>query len=188
MRLRRIILLSIGLIVVISVVVVAFAALDLMSYTATGSQTLSPSGTSVGRALVVYDPGLSGAPKQAAVKVADDLKAGGYIVDLAGVRSSTAQNTSGYDIVVVGTPLYGGKASGSITDYLKGIALEKNVRLGVFARTGGSANDSNSYKMLGDQVSSLTSGNSLDRAPVIRLVRDNAVEKDCTELASALMG
>jgi uncharacterized protein YpmB len=30
---------------------------DLTSYTATGSETLNPIGTSIGRALVVYDPG-----------------------------------------------------------------------------------------------------------------------------------
>ena len=74
-------------------VVGAFGAiifLDVAAYTATGSQTLTPTGTSVGNALVLYDPGLSGTAKGVAEKVASDLQAQNYTVTLAGIKSSAA--------------------------------------------------------------------------------------------------
>ena len=78
---------------ILIIIVVSFAALfflDLAAYTATGSKTLSPTGTSVGKAIVIYDPGLSGNTKNVADKVASDLQAEGYTVTLAGVKSSAA--------------------------------------------------------------------------------------------------
>ncbi len=89
-RLLKVGIVVLVVIVVLTVAVVAVFALDLSSYAATGSQTLSPVGTSVGKALVIYDPGVSGAPKQDATKIADDLQAKGYTIVLAGVRSGMA--------------------------------------------------------------------------------------------------
>jgi len=102
----------VGLIAVsiISVVIVgwAFLYLDVMSYTATSSETLKPSETSLGHALVVYDPGITGSAKNAAVKIANDLRSKGYTVDLAGIRSSNASNVYSYNvIVVVGSSILG---------------------------------------------------------------------------------
>ena len=97
----------IAIFAVLIILVVAFGAvffLDISAYTATGSQTLSPSGTSVGNALVAYDPGLSGAAKDVASKVASNLQTQGYTVNLAGVKSSAAANTAGYTIIVAGDP------------------------------------------------------------------------------------
>ena len=71
------------------------ALLDLMSYTATESETLEPEGTPVGKAMVVYSPGLSGQAKQAAKEMAQALQSQGYLVELAGVRSGAASNISG---------------------------------------------------------------------------------------------
>jgi hypothetical protein len=65
-----------------------FAALvfgDLASYTATGSEVKSPTVALVGKALLVYDPGLSGAASAVANKIADDLTAKGYEVTYADV-------------------------------------------------------------------------------------------------------
>ena len=80
------------LVIIVILIVSGFAvfALDLSSYGATGSQHLNPSGSSIGRALVVYDPGFSGAAKQDATKIAEYLQAKGYNVVLAGVRSGAA--------------------------------------------------------------------------------------------------
>ncbi len=77
--------------IMLVILFVAFAAtvfLDLAAYTATGSQTLTPAGNSVGNALVVYDPRLSGAAKIIADKVAVDLQAANYTVCEAGIKSS----------------------------------------------------------------------------------------------------
>ncbi len=114
-----------------------FFALDLASYGATGSETLNPSGNSVGRALVVYDPGLSGAAKQDATRIANDLRTKGYTVDLAGVRSGTAGTMFDYEIIIAGGTIYFGQMTSSIDGYLK--TLPSNTRkIGVFGSTGSS--------------------------------------------------
>ncbi|MGZ7050281.1 MAG: hypothetical protein ACXVHO_09770, partial [Methanobacterium sp.] len=96
------------LIVLVAVASLGFAFYDVMSYTATGSEKLDPAGTMVGKALVVYNPGISGASKNVASKIAQNLQAKGYAVDLAGISSTTAKNTSGYNVIVVGGPVYAG--------------------------------------------------------------------------------
>jgi hypothetical protein len=133
-----------GLVVVGIVLIVAAAAIvagslfcgDIMSYTDTGSQVLNPAGAPVGKALVVYNPGVSGAAKNAAVTIAGDLQSKGYIVNLAGIRSTAAANVSGYDVIIAGGPMYFGKVSNSVDAYLKALQLQKKVTLGAFATTG----------------------------------------------------
>ena len=78
-------LMKIGIVVLLVLVILivsvfAIFALDFASYGATGSETLNPSGNSVGRALVVYDPGLSGAAKQDATRIANDLLTKGILL------------------------------------------------------------------------------------------------------------
>ncbi len=125
--------------IVIIVVVVTMSALsavistDVMSSFATGSERLTPDGIPAGKALVVYNPGLSGAPKDAATKIAGDLKSRGYEVELAGIKSVTAANVSGYDVIVAGGPIYGGKVSSSVQSYLKAMKPAANATVGAFA-------------------------------------------------------
>ncbi len=110
-------LMIIGLVIAGIVLVVVVAAIaagvlfcgDIMSYTGPGSKTLSPAGTSVGKALVVFNPGLSGEARTAAEKIAGDLQSKGYTVNLAGIKSADAANISGYDVIVAGGPMYWGE-------------------------------------------------------------------------------
>jgi flavodoxin len=125
--------------VVIAAAIVLFAAFmifamtDWMSNLATGSETLKPDGATTGKALVVYNPGFSGATKDTAAKIAGDLKARGYEVCLAGVSSSAAANVSGYDVIVAGGPVYGGKVSGSVWSYLVALVPPASAKVGAFA-------------------------------------------------------
>src|SRR5512144_1915096 len=82
-------LMTLGLIVVGIIVIVAAIGTvmgllfcgDIMSYTDKSSQILSPAGTPVGKALVIYNPGVSGAAKNAAAEIAGDLQSKGYTVN-----------------------------------------------------------------------------------------------------------
>lgn len=120
------------LIIVVTIVAMGFIFLDTMSYTATGSETLSPAGNMTGNALVVYDPGISGFAKDVAVKMAEDLQSKGYMVTLAGVRSSAAANVSSYDVIVAGGPTYAGNVSSSIKSYLHDLKPAPGARIGIF--------------------------------------------------------
>jgi flavodoxin len=104
-----------------------------MSNLATGSEKLTPDGTVTGKALVVYDPGVSGTAKDVAMKIANGLKADGYEVMLAGVKSAAAANVSGYDVIVAGGPVYAGKVGNSIYSYLGDLQAPDNAKVGAFA-------------------------------------------------------
>ena len=89
--------------VIIMVVFIASAAVityDVAGALATDTHPL-PNGAPTGQAIVIYDPGLTGAAKDAATKIGYDLQEAGYNVTLAGVKSGVAANTAGYKVVVV---------------------------------------------------------------------------------------
>jgi flavodoxin len=117
------------------IIIVAFGSLvllDVAAYTATGSQTLTPTGVSVGKAIVIYDPGLSGTAKGVADKIANDLQTKGYTVTLAGVKSSAAGTTTGYKIIVVGGPVYAGALTSSTKDVLANLLIDQGSKIGVY--------------------------------------------------------
>jgi flavodoxin len=132
---RKVFKIVLAIFAVLIVLVVGFFAvifLDLAAYIGTGSETLSPSGTSVGNALVVCDPGLSGAAKGVAFKIASNLQNEGYSVYVAGVKSSAASHTTGYRVIVAGGPVYAGALTSSIKDFLNNLRIDLGAKIGVF--------------------------------------------------------
>jgi hypothetical protein len=179
-----------GIVLVIAMAIAAglFVYFDLLSYTAKGSKLLDPAGTPAGRALVVYDPGVSGAAKDAAVTMAGDLQSKGYSVNLAGVRSTAAADTSGYDVIVAGGPMYGGKVAGSVEAYLKALKPEKYVALGVFATTGAGQFNNDDIASFGKQVAELPCSGMLNRTTPTKTIRTgDAGNVDCSEFVSAVL-
>jgi len=187
-------LLKIGLIavaIVILVVLAAFAGMaalfmDVMSYTATGSETLNPAGTPAGNALVVYDPGVSGTAKNAAVSMASELLSQGYVVELAGVRSAAAANVSGYDIIIVGGPTYAGNVSSSIAAYLNSLNAPADATIGIFA-TGsvGPENDDPAY--MRKFVAGIPDDSPLKITSAVKLVSQDDINKKCAVFVTGLL-
>lgn len=163
--------LSILLIVVVIVAGYSFLRFDVMSYTATDSETLSPAGAPTGQALVVYDPGVSGGAKNAAVKIAGDLQSRGYRVELAGVRSPSAGNVSGYGTVVIVGPAYWDKLGSSAQSYLENLEVAHETRVGVFA-TGIVEPGSNDSAHMREFVTNLPAGSAVHVNAVAKLVTD----------------
>ena len=130
----KIILVIFAVLIILFVSVAAIIFLDVAAYTATGSKTLTTIGTSAGKAIVIYDPGLSGTAKGVADKVASDLQTKSYTVTLAGVKSSAAAKTTGYSVIVVGGPVYAGALTSSIKGALECLALnyDQGAKIGVF--------------------------------------------------------
>jgi menaquinone-dependent protoporphyrinogen IX oxidase len=143
---------------------------------------LNPTGTVTGRALVAYNPGISGMAKNAANEIANELKSKGYEVDLAGVRKAPA-DTSSYDVIIAGGPLYGGKLTRSMDAYLKTLKLQKKVNLGVFATTGTDKFVGEDFQSLTKQVETLVDI-PLSKEPTIKLIRS---KDKSTEDISALV-
>lgn len=182
----------VGLVIVVIVAMTIAAGLilcgDILSYTATGSETLSPAGASVGQALVVYNPGVSGDARNAAETIAGDLQSKGYTVTLAGVKSPAAANISGYDVIIAGGPMYFGRVSNSVEEYLKGLQLQRDVELGVFATTGSDKFNDADITSLGQQVASFPYSSTLNKTVVTKTIRaGDACNTDCSEFVSAVL-
>jgi flavodoxin len=165
---------GVGLVIVVILIFAVMGAVifDVMSYKATGSQTLQPNGTPEGKALVVYDPGISGAAQDVATIIANQMQAKGHTVDLAGIKSSKAANTSGYDVIVVGGPIYAGKAATSVQEYLKTLKPVGAV-VGVFA-TGDDPDTATDYTLLSKEAAPLPEGSTLQIKAVMKIVDPGA--------------
>jgi flavodoxin len=159
-----------------------------MSYTGPGSKTLSPAGKSVGKALVVFNPGVSGEARKAAEIIAGDLQSKGYTVNLAGIKSPAAADVSGYDVVIAGGPMYFGRVSNSVDGYLNGLKPQNGVKLGVFGTTGAPEFNDQDIASFGKQVAALPYSGTLSKAAVAQTIRTGAAEKaDCAGLVSAVL-
>ena len=169
---RKIFKIVIAVFAVIIIMVVALGAivfLDVAAYTATGTQTLTPTGTSVGKAIVIYDPGLSGTSKGVADKVASDLQAQGYTVTLAGIKSSAAASITGYKVIVIGGPVYAGGLTGSVKDALNNLDLShgQGTKIGIFG-SGSGATSPNDIAQLKQSIPA-GSDKSLSEAVVVKI-------------------
>lgn len=182
---------------VLIIVIVAFGAiifLDVAAYTATGSQTLTPTGTSIGKALVVYDPGLSGAAKGVADKIASDLQAQSYTVTLAGIKSSAAANTTDYGVVIVGGPIYAGSPTVSVKDFLNnlqpGYSIPNGpyfvIRVGVFGSGQGSTTPSD-VAMIKNSVPALSDNGTLSNAVVVKIGQSEDLNARASDFVNQLV-
>lgn len=134
--------------IVVLVLIIIGAGIWASTYfNSTSSTTLNPTGNTTGKALVVYDPGLSGAPKTVATTMAEDLKSMGYTVTLAGINSKDAKNISNYDVLIIGSPTYAGNPSSTVKSYINTLNVNNNTRVGVFSY-GGGADDQDSNKVM----------------------------------------
>ncbi|MGB9977722.1 flavodoxin family protein [Methanobacterium sp.] len=171
------------------IIIVAFAGMslvmyDVMSYTATSSETLNPAGNVTGNALVVYDPGFTGNAKNAASVVASDLQAKGYKVNLAGIKSTNAVNNPEYDIIVVSGPVYAGKVSSSAQSYLDTLKTSKNTKIGVF--TSGGVNDINDTALIQKEIT-LPAGSTIKIEDIKKVVNGKDLDNTAAKFVEALI-
>ena len=189
MNLKKILLIAVVLFAIIILAGAAFMGMivfDVMSGFATGYDTLTPAGNETGHALVVYNPAILGAAKGTATTIADDLQARGYRVTLAGVRSPAAAATGGYDVIVVGGPIYAGNQSSSIKSYMKTLTVPAGVKLGMFA-TGSDKDILKDPIKLRNEVTSLPDGSTLTVKAVVKVVSDDDKAARCQAFVDELL-
>lgn len=173
---------------VFTIIVVAFGAvffLDLSAYMAGGTKTLMPSGASTGNALVVYDPGLSGAATKVAEKVAVQLQEKGYTVTLAGIKSAEAADTVSYSVIVAGGPIYAGGPTSSVKDFLGSLNPNQGAAVGVFG-SGQGATTPDDVAAIKSAVPTLQSGGTLEDAVVVKIGETEDLDARVTELVNQL--
>lgn len=187
---RKLFKIILALFAVFIVGVVAFGAvifLDLAAYTSTGSETLTPSGMAFGKALVVYDVGLSGAAKEAASKIANQLQANGYTVTVAGIKSSAAANTSDYDIILAGGPIYAGGPTSSVKDFLSNLDTSQGAKIGVFGSGSGPQEQSDIDQIKG-AIANLSNGSALSDAIVVKIGSGEDLNARSADFVAQLIG
>jgi hypothetical protein len=116
----KIVLVVFAVLVISAVSFFAVVIGDVAGNFATGTHPL-PNGVANGKAIIIYDPGLTGGAKDVATKIGYNLQTAGYDVLLAGVKSSAAGNLTGYSVVVVGGPIYAGKPAGTVQTCLNNL-------------------------------------------------------------------
>ncbi len=145
-----------------------------------------PNGAPTGQAIVVYDPGLTGGAKDAATKIGYNLQDAGYNVTLAGVKSGVAADVAGYDVIVVGGPIYAGKPAKSIQDYLCSFNTAEGQRVGVFGY-GSLAIDNSDTAAVAKDVAALPDGTSRQFDAVVKVVSGSDVDAVIQDFVTRLL-
>jgi hypothetical protein len=183
-KIFKIILFVFVVLIVVGIGSFAIVIGDVAGSLATDTHPL-PNGASIGQAIVVYDPGLSGGAKDAATKIGYNLQTAGYNVVLAGVKSSTAANTTGYDVIVVGGPIYAGKPASSIQSYLNTLSPPANALVGAFGY-GSIAIDNSNQTTVQQDVAPLPTGSTVCFNTVEKITSAN-IDSECQEFVINLL-
>jgi flavodoxin len=155
--------------------------LDVAGNLATDSHPL-PNGEPIGQAIVVYDPGLSGKAKDVATRIGYDLQDKGYNVVLAGVKSTAAQNITDYDLIIVGGPIYMGKAASSVQSYLASLNPPTGATIGAFGY--GSITNNANQTDVNAEVAPLPSTSSVTMGPAIKITTNDDIISKCQEFVN----
>ncbi len=184
-KILKIILAVFAVLIIAGVASFSLVIFDVAGNFATGTQPL-PNGAAIGKAIVVYDPGLSGGAKDTATKIGYNLQEKGYDVTLAGVKSSTAADLTGYDVIVVGGPIYAGKPASTIKSYLNSLSPPSNAKVGVFGYGSVTVDNSNSTAVTQD-VANLPSTSTLTFNAVVKVVSGSGVDAACQDFVNRLV-
>lgn len=103
-----------------------------MSYIITEAVTLKPEGERKGKALIIFEPGATLLTKNVAGGIGRELSKRGFEVKVAGIRSAEAKDTSGYDLLLLGTPTYMGRPTGRFRKFVRKLDLAKGQIFGIY--------------------------------------------------------
>ena len=101
-----------ALIAYIGLVVAPKINLDVVS----GIDVINPGGSK--KALVVYQPGYTGFPRDVSYAYANGLASSGWRVEITTASSQVPSDLSRYSLLVLGFPVYGGKPGEAIVRYV----------------------------------------------------------------------
>ena len=182
----KIILAVFLVLVIVAAVLVGLVLLDVPAYTATNSQTLTPSGALVGNALVVYDPGFTGAAKTVAEKVAYTLQSNGYKVTLAGIKSNAISSSNElFEIIVAGGPIYAGGPTASVKDFLSSLG-NPMATVGVFG-SGSGPQEQADIDQIKNAIAVLPNGEALSDAIIVKIGNSEDINQRTLDFVNDLI-
>lgn len=102
----------------------------------TNAEVLSSDRQSSKKALVIYQPGITGVSSRMAHQIAKGLSDGGYEVTLNYPGEHLSADVSGYQVLVFGSPVYSGQPSKALTDFISKVKVFSDARIALYS-TGG---------------------------------------------------
>jgi flavorubredoxin len=184
-KIIKIILGVFAILVIVGVIGFGIVITDVAGNIATGTNSL-PNGEPIGKALIVYDPGLSGGAKDTATKIGYNLQSAGYDVLLAGVKSSAASNTADYNVIVIGGPIYAGKPASSIQTYLNSFSAPAGAKVGVFGY-GSIKEDNANTAEIAQEVAPLPSNSPIHPNITMKISTNDNIDGLCQEFVINLL-
>ncbi len=184
-KIFKIVIVILAVLIILGVASFGLIIGDVAGSLATDTKAL-PNGAAIGKALVVYDPGLSGSAKDTATKIGYNLQSSGYDVTLAGVKSLKAANLSGYKVIVIGGPIYAGKPASSIQSYLNSLSPPKETKIGAFGY-GSVKIDNTNKTAVAQDIAPLPSGSSITLNAVVKITSQDNVGNLCSEFVASLL-
>ena len=108
-------------------------------------------------------------------------------VTLAGIKSTSAANTTGYDIIIIGGPIYAGAPTSSVKDALSNLKHDADTRVGVYGSGQGSTTDSD-IAQIKDAVPALQSGGALSNAVVVKIGESEDLNSRASDFVNQVYG
>jgi flavorubredoxin len=121
----------IKIIIIIIVILITVSGITIWKAsqeTITPLRTLNPQ-SSASKALVAYSPGISDFPQKTAEAFADGLAASNWHVDIVTASSQAPTDLTGYTLLVIGGPIYGGQPSKPVQDYMARLGDLEGLRV-----------------------------------------------------------
>ncbi len=183
-KIIKVILAVFAMLLIIFSIASAIIFLDVASLTATNSQTLTPNGQTVGKALVAFDPGLTDDTKIVAQTLAKDLQQTGYTVTLAGIKNSAISHSDDFNIIVVGGPVYAGALASSVKDALRSLIVNQGTKVAVFGSGQGATSPEDVAMIV--QSMPTRSDNALENAIVVKIGNNESIPLRAADLVNQL--
>ncbi len=184
-KILKAILAVIGVLLIVGFAAFSLVIFDVAGNFATDTHPL-PNGDATGKALVVYDPGLTGGVKDVATLVGYSLQDSGYDVMLAGVKSSLADNPADFDVIVVGGPIYAGKPATTIQAYIDTLTPPEDAVVGAFGYGSASIDNSNQAAVTHD-VAPLPSDSDYSIHAAVKVTSNSDKDTLCQDFVMRLL-
>jgi len=97
------------------------------------SKVLAGPDASAPKALVVYQPTISGTGKTIAEQLAAGLQAAGYEVTIAYPTAKLSADISAYSVVIFGSSVYAGQPSSALSKYMNRIADYSGKKVAIYS-------------------------------------------------------
>jgi hypothetical protein len=135
-RWKRIVLVTFLALVVIGAILVGYVLLNINQDVVSPIVVINRGG--VRTALVVYQPGLSSAPRDNAYNFAYGLNSSGWRVEITTASPKAPSDFSNYSLLVVVFPIYGGAPGTAATRYVDRLGNLQGIHTVIIDVGGGS--------------------------------------------------